>query len=670
MNMKSSVLAVSWICLSAAAFGQEPVRHTVLMMEKPAGVQTSVAKADAVREFTFEYNDRGRGPKLTSLVKLDKRGVPVSVETSGHDYLKAPVHETFTFSQAEGVARWKNNAERGERKLAGPAFYLSLHSAPEEFALLAAALLQAPGQRLPLLPAGEAAITRTSELTLRNGADSRHVVSYDITGLGFTPATVWLDDEQRFFASVSSWSSTIHEGWEKSAPELIAQQDKMTAARATELARALTRQPATPLVITNANLFDAATGKSVPRSSVVIEGKRIKAVGADGGITIPVNAERIDAKGRALLPGLWDMHVHLSPEADGVLHVAAGVTSVRDLANENESLQAMRRKFASGESIGPRVSMSGFMDGRGPYSAPTKVFVDTEAEAQTVIDAYAKDGYTGVKIYSSIKPELVKPIIELAHRKGLRVSGHVPANMTARQFVEAGADELQHINFVFLNFFDDVKDTRTPARFTTVAERAATLDLQSAPVQSFVKLLKDRGIVVDPTVTAFDGMFTDRVGVIAAAYAPVAERLPVQIQRTLLAGGLPVPEGKDQLYRDSARALRNMVKLLYDSGVTLVAGTDGPAGFTLHRELELYVQAGIPASEVLRLATLGSARVLKQDRDLGSIAPGKLADLILVDGDPARNISDIRRTQLVIKDGAMFDPAALYRSVGVTPNAE
>jgi cytosine/adenosine deaminase-related metal-dependent hydrolase len=651
MNMKSSVLAVSWICLPAAAFGQAPVRHTVLMMEKPAGVQTSVVKADGVREFTFEYNDRGRGPKLTSLVKLDERGVPVSVETSGHDYLKAPVRETFTFKQTEELARWKNNAERGEQTL------------------LAAALLQAPGQRLPLLPAGEAAITRTSELTLRRGADSRHVASYDVTGLGFVPETVWLDDEQRFFARVNSWSSTIREGWETSAPELIAKQDEISAARARELARTLTRKPATPLVITNANLFDAGTGKSVSGRSVVIEGKHIKAVGADGKIAMPANAERIDAKGRALLPGLWDMHVHLSP-VDGVLHVAAGVTSVRDLANENESLLTMRRKFESGEEIGPRVSMSGFMDGRGPYSAPTKVFVDTEEEAQAVVDAYAKHGFTGVKIYSSIKPELVPRIIDLAHRKGLRVSGHVPAHMTARQFVEAGADELQHINFVFLNFFDDVKDTRTPARFTTVAERAATLDLQSAPVQSFVKLLKDRGIVVDPTVTAFDGMFTDRVGVIAAGYAPVAERLPVQIRRTLPAGGLPVPEGKDQLYRDSAHALLRMVKLLYDAGVPLVAGTDGPAGFTLHRELELYVQAGIPASEVLRLATLGSARVLKQDRDLGSIAPGKLADLILVDGDPARNISDIRHTRLVIKDGAIFDPAALYRSVGVTPNAE
>ena len=670
MNIKPGVLIVSWICIPAAVLAQEPVRYTVLMMERPAGVQTSVAKADGVHEFTFEYNDRGRGPKLTSLVQLDERGVPVSVETSGHDYLKAPVHETFTFRHGEGQARWKNNAESGEQKLAAPAFYVSMNSAPEELALLAAALLQAPGQRLPLLPAGEAEIKRTGELTLRNGAESRHVVSYDITGLGFTPETVWLDDEQRFFAGVSSWSSTIREGWEKSAPELIAKQDEMTAAHARDLARALTRKPATPLAITNANLFDAATGKSIARTSVIVEGKRIKAVGPDGGVTIPANAERIDAKGRALLPGLWDMHVHLSPEQDGVLHVAAGVTSVRDLANENEALQAMRRKFESGEEIGPRVSMSGFMDGRGPYSAPTKVFVDTEQEAQTVIDAYAKEGFTGVKIYSSIKPELVPRIIDLAHRKGLRVSGHVPAHMTARQFVEAGADELQHINFVFLNFFDDVKDTRTPARFTTVAERAATLDLKSASVQSFVKLLKDRGTVVDPTVTAFDGMFTDRVGVVAASYAAVADRLPVQIRRTLLAGGLPVPEGKDQLYRDSARALLHMVKLLYDAGVTLVAGTDGPPGFTLHRELELYVQAGIPASEVLRLATLGSARVLKQDRELGSIAPGKLADLILVDGDPARNISDIRRTQLVIKDGAIFDPAALYGSVGVKPNAE
>ena len=157
------------------------------------------------------------------------------------------------------------------------------------------------------------------------------------------------------------------------------------------------------------------------------------------------------------------MHVHVGP-TDGLLHMAAGVTSVRDLANDNDALLQIKRDIESGTMIGPRITMRGFMDGRGPYTGPTKVFVDTEAEARSAIDNYAKHGYDGIKVYSSIKPELMPTIIKIAHDKGLRVSGHVPAFMTAQQFVEAGADEIQHINMVFLNFFfDEVKDTRTPA---------------------------------------------------------------------------------------------------------------------------------------------------------------------------------------------------------------
>ena len=127
--------------------------------------------------------------------------------------------------------------------------------------------------------------------------------------------------------------------------------------------------------------------------------------------------------------------------------------------------------------------------------------------------------------------------------------------MTAQQFVEAGADEIQHINMVFLNFFfDEVKDTRTPARFIAVAERGATLDLSSERVRSFVQLLKDRNVVLDPTLTVFEGLFTDRPGKISPSYAAIADRLPPQVRRGFLAGGLPVPEGKDARYRESQRA--------------------------------------------------------------------------------------------------------------------
>jgi imidazolonepropionase-like amidohydrolase len=640
-------------------------RYTVILGGNKAGIQTTNVAADGTRELAYEFNDRGRGPKLNAWIKLNDAGLPISVQTSGNDYLKVAVKETFTLDQ--GVARWQNDAERGEKKLTAPAFYLSLQSVPEETALLANALLKADGQKLALLPEGQAMLRRGDEITLQSSAGSRRVVSYEISGLGFSPETVWLDQNGAFFASVSSWSAFILEGWEASAAQLLEVQDKRANARTLENARALTRQPKGPLAIVNANLFDSLTGKSIPGSTVLVEGNRIKAVGADGKVAIPANAEKIDARGRALLPGLADMHVHLG-EDEGVQHMAAGVTTVRDMANDTDALLGFKRRFEAGEEVGPRVFMSGIMEGPGPFAGPTKVLIDNEAQAREAVDNYARLGYQGVKIYSSIKPELVPVIAKLAHAKGLRVGGHVPAYMTARQFIEAGADEMQHINFVFLNFFfDEVQDTRTPARFTTVAQRASKLDLNSSEVRSFVQLMKDKHVVLDPTVTIFHTMFTRQPGTVGPGYAPIASRLPPQVRRSLLTGGLPIPKDSEQQYRDSADALLRMIKLLHDSGITLVAGTDDLPGFTLHRELEMYVQAGISAPETLRIATLNAAKVLKRDADLGSISPGKFADMIVVDGDPARRIGDIRNTDLVIKDGKVYEVAALYRSIGVLP---
>ena len=136
------------------------------------------------------------------------------------------------------------------------------------------------------------------------------------------------------------------------------------------------------------------------------------------------------------------------------------------------------------------------------------------------------------------------------------------------------------------------------------------------------------------------------------------------MRRYLLTGGLPVPEGMDERYRASFAKMVEIVGALHRAGVTIVAGTDDLAGFALHRELELYVQAGIPPAEVLRIATLVPAQVLKREKDLGTIEPGKLADFIIVDGDPTKNISDIRRVVRVVKDGKVFDPVAIYRGAG------
>ncbi|MGH8238329.1 MAG: hypothetical protein ACREXP_15095, partial [Steroidobacteraceae bacterium] len=179
LRLTGLAAALVFAC-SALAQDAGQTRYAVLIMEKPAGVQTSTVAADGSRSLSYEYHDRGRGPQLNARVRLDAASVPVSIEMDGVDYIKAPVSERFTF--ANGLARWKNSAEAGEQKLGGRAFYLSTQGLPEELGWLAHALLQAPGQRMALLPAGEATIKRADDLNIGEGAKKRHVTAYLIEG--------------------------------------------------------------------------------------------------------------------------------------------------------------------------------------------------------------------------------------------------------------------------------------------------------------------------------------------------------------------------------------------------------------------------------------------------------------------------------------------------------
>ena len=639
-------------------------RYSFVTMGNKAGYEQVTRNADGSLQVHFEFNDRGRGPSIDEKIVAGKDGIPTIIEIKGNDYLKAPVEERFSLQA--GKASWKNRSEQGEKSNAAKTFYVSLNGVPQESALLVRALLAAPGHKLALLPEGEASVEQRGELQVSAGGKSRTVVQYAVIGLGFSPFPLWFDKDGSFFASASPWFSGILEGWESVVPDLIKAQEKVENERASALARTLAHKPRGPVVLVHANLFDAESAQALPNRTVVISGNRITAVGADGTVNLPAKAETIDAAGKTVMPGLWDMHVHLSPD-DGLLHMACGVTSVRDLANDTDALLAMRKRFDEGTQIGPRVLMAGFIDGRGPYQGPTKVFADNEEEARKAIENYAKLGYVQIKVYSSLKPELVPKIVEMAHAYGMRVSGHVPSGMNAEQFVRDGVDEIQHMNFIFLNFMPQVKDTRTPARFTEVAAHGAELNPKSEQVQAFIQLLKERKIVVDPTLSIFEGMFDDRPGKMAQGYAAVAASMPAQVRRGFLYGGLQVPDGMDQRYQDSFERMLDMSRALYDAGVPIVIGTDSLSGFALHRELELYNKAGIPAATVLQIATLGAARVMKRDSELGSIAPGKLADVILVDGEPSRNISDIRRVRTVIKDGVIYQTADLDRALGVRP---
>jgi imidazolonepropionase-like amidohydrolase len=661
-------------------------RFKFLMMGNEAGQQAVWTASDGTLHVFFQFNDRGRGPKTTSILKVDSNGVPVSETVTGNDYLKSPVDETFTNSG--GIAQWKNTAEKGEKKVSAAAYYAPLNGAPSEYGLLVRAALQ-NGGRIALLPEGEARVQRVTDLEIALGTRKKRVALYSISGLDFSPTYLWLDDRdkgrEKFFASVDDWGSVIPEGWESAAKPLLAAQDRVKQSRSADLTAKLAHHPPHGIILTHVNIFDAESEEIVPDRYVWIKENRIfeisdrmphsnsgeiwpevnPPIGAPSSMASP-SPEIIDATGKTLLPGLWDMHAHVG-DNDGLLNLAAGVTTVRDLANDTDSLLARRRRIAAGKEIGTRIVIAGIIDGRGPFQGPTKVLVSTESEARAAVDNYKKLGYVQIKIYSSVPPALVPAIIDEAHKNGLRVSGHIPAEMTADQCVRLGYDEIQHINFLVLNFFPEIKDTNTITRLTKPGEITAGLDLNSAKVQSFIKLLQDHHTKLDLTLTVFEDQYMGRIGEIPPGYRAIANRLPAQVRRGLLTAGMTPPPGMDETYKKSFAKMLDFTGLLYRSGLSIEDGTDNMAGFALHRELELDVQAGIPAAQVLQDATLNAAKIMSMDKDLGSITVGKLADLTLVDGDPTKNISDIRKTTVVVKDGVLYYPNELYTELGVIP---
>ena len=629
--------------------------YDVQLLEQSAGQMAVWSTPDGKLHAFYQFNDRGRGPKTWSTLTLDSSGVPIAAEIEGNDYMKDSVHESFAVR--DGVASWKNKAEKGSRKLDGAAFYTSMFGAPLEGALLADAALRRGGV-LPLLPGGEARARRLTKLP--------KATLVSLTGLDLTPNYLWLDAQGRLFAvhSGGDWFSLIRVGEEAALPPLKEAQKKVESELALDRARRLSHRPQGKLLIHDVSVFDAESARLDPHRDVLIDGNRIISIGPTG--APPLGAQVIDGRGKTLLPGLWDMHAHVSP-TDGMLNLAAGVTTVRDLANDNDELAARIGRVDKGEEIGTRVVRAGFMDGPGPYQGPTKVLVATPEEALRWVDWYADHGFVQIKLYSSIKPELVPVVAAEAHRRGLRVSGHIPAFMIAEQAVEQGYDEIQHVNMLLLDFMPEVKDTRTPARFLEPARRARELDLASPKVRAFVRLLQERHTSLDLTLGVFESMMLDRPGRVSVNMAAVAERLPVQVRRGLYAGALPMQPGDDEKFRASWKRTLELVHVLWSAGIPIEAGTDGFAGFSLHRELELDAAAGIPAPQVLQLATLGAARIMGMDKDLGQVRQGKLADVVLIDGDPTKDISDVRKVALTVKDGVIYDPAELYREMGIAP---
>jgi imidazolonepropionase-like amidohydrolase len=664
--MKTLVIAAIGVLVSAAAFSQDTTYYSFVSKGKIAGEQRSWQTTPGEYHFAFHYNDRGRGDSTVSLIRVDTNGLIISLKTEGVDYYKNPYTETFTV--AGDTAQWTINGNTKKKRFDGQ-LYNANNVVPGEMELLIRVLEKQKDRKIRVLPGGTIRCDEPRPITLSMNGQSINLKMYTVYfDPDPSPLQVWLTDDLHFFAGANPWSTVIPKGYETWSDSLVNLQEKASQPYYEAQLRRYSADLPARIAFTHATLFHSPSATVQKNMTVELNNAKVVAV-YPSSLHPPVKQDTVvDCNGKFLMPGLWDMHAHYTKES-GLSYLAGGVTHVRDMGNEKILLN-YKRQIAENALLGPDISyLSGFIDKEGPFQGPTGAIVSSLGEALKAVDDYHELGYQQIKLYSSIEPEWVAPIANRAHSYGMRLCGHVPSMMTATEAINAGYDEITHMNFIFLNFMGDTVDTRSTDRFRLPGLYAGKLDLNSPEVQEFVELMKEKHISLDPTMVCWDEMFNLFKGDTNRVLKPLIKWLPANILASLTDEN-PYGSNDDKpAYQSSFRNMLKMLKLLYDNGILLVPGTDGGEllvgeANALHFELSLYTQAGIPANQVLRIATFNCAVDCNLQNKYGEIRPGLDADFILIDGDPINNIADIRRVELVVKNKKIYLPKQLLASKG------
>ncbi len=517
-----------------------------------------------------------------------------------------------------------------------PGAYVGLRGGtPLDLAALARHLLGRPDRSAPIAGGATARAEVIADTVLRLGA-ARHRARLVMVTRGSTinPSGVWLDERGQLLASDVAWFITVRDGLQPLLPALRAIELRWRDARAEALAQRVVTRTNGTIAITGGDLFDAEAGVVRPAQTVLVRGDRIVAVGAADAVTIPAGATVIDATGKTVMPGLWDMHGHIQVANQGplgLIQLANGLTTVRDLAADLDVAVSLRDRERAGKLATPRAILGGFIEGPLAWAGPSEALARDEAEARRWVARYDSLGYRQVKLYNVVHPDLVPTIAAEAKRRGMRLSGHIPRGMSIEAAVSLGFDEIQHAAFLFSNFFPDSLYLPRMRAYSQVATAVApTFDVHAPGMTRLLDFLKAHG-------TAIDGTFNLWIGGGGAIVG---------------AGGSP-----DQLRADSAYL--NLIRRLHAHGIPLIAGTDNSSGSTFRRELEMYERAGIPAPRVLQIATIEAARHMRDERDHGSVSVGKVADLLVVGGKPHERIGDLARIETVIRGGRLYKVADL-----------
>jgi imidazolonepropionase-like amidohydrolase len=642
----------SLLCAAIVAWALAPVPERgalrLFYIQKPIGVERYqiVRNADGLKlSSDFSFNDRGGAVQLTAAIETARDFSPISFRAKGKSYRFVNVDSEVRIEGGSAIVR--ADGFEATHAVKGGAFFAIDGYAPFAAQMLLIHYWLRHGrpeviQTVPGLPVNDVFIEARGQESIRVAGRIETLDRFSIDGVVWGREAVWLDRSGALAAAVTRAGGLSFEAVrEDLEPALLDFVRSSTRDRLADL-EAITRRTAPvragTYALVGATIVDGTGGTPIDNGTVVVRDGRIAAVGPAEDVVVAAGVPRVDVAGKTLVAGLWDMHTHVTQIEWAPVYLAAGVTTVRDMGNELEFITALRDAVASRRTLGPRLLLAGLVDGGGP-NAFGVVTADAPDEARAVVRRYHDAGFEQIKIYSLVAPPVVAAICDEAHRLAMTVTGHLPNGMTIEQAVAAGMDHIAHLSVRGEPGSDELKQR--------------------------VAFLREHGTVIDPT-QSWNELLGHAQGAPIDAFQPAIHRIPPPLDRLFSNAGVTGIDATAARARLD-RGLQ-VVHALHNGGVPIVAGTDeGIPGHSLHRELELYVEAGFTPLAALQSATIVPARAMKLDAELGTIERGKRADLVVLDGNPLESIRNIRTVRWTIADGRMYESAALWKSVRFKP---
>jgi imidazolonepropionase-like amidohydrolase len=592
---------------------------------------------------TFAFTDRGGKIQLATSMELGATYEPIELRSVGKTYRFVNIDADVSVKKGKVHSRSLDDSST----FATPKPFFAIASyAPLEGQALLVRYWQTHGKPryIKTAPANPTTSVTVEDLgTARLGVTgaTTELHRFAIDGVAWGREILYLDEKSRFAAAVTRANllplEGIREDLANANPDLF---DAILAdAAKSEIAIAAQTVLTIPVVaqrdfaLIGARVVDGSMNAPIDDATIVIRDGKIAAIGPRASTPVPPVAKRIDVRGKTIIPGLWDMHAHVALPEWGLAYLGVGVTTIRDMGGEKGFLTAFRDAIATDRVLGPRMLLAGLVDGSGPEGFGT-VYADTPEQGTAVVDAYHAARFQQMKLYTYIKPDVAGAIIRRAHELGMTVTGHVPRAMNLASMVDSGTDNVAHL----------------PVRG----------DPASEALKAQIKMLADHRVVIDPTVS-----WNELLG--HANTTPLTKFQPgfSEVSWPLRASYGSIRNSGDSASAErSLRASLAVIKALHDGGVRIVAGTDyGLPGFSLLREVELYAEAGFTPLEAIQAATAVSADVMGLSNEAGTLAPGKRADLVVLDRDPLLDIHNIRSSRWVVANGRMLETAALKRAV-------